>query len=159
MRTLILLRHASAEPLAAGQADADRSLSERGRHEAEASGRWLAEHELLPERTVCSPSARTRQTAELAGAGLGGLDVVEDARIYEATPGELIRVIDAHADCGRLLLVGHNPGIEQLLALLTEGASDAGRGLPTSGVAVLDFDGGTAVEPGCAQLVAYWRPE
>ena len=81
MRELILLRHAHAEPAAAGQDDAARPLSAIGREEAAAAGDWLRSHGARPDRVLCSPSTRTRQT--LAGLGdLSTVEVREDAAIY-----------------------------------------------------------------------------
>ena len=62
MRELILLRHAHAEPAAAGQADIDRPLSAQGLAEAEAAGRWLAAQGLVPDRVLCSPARRARES-------------------------------------------------------------------------------------------------
>ena len=158
MRTLILLRHAHAEPAAAGQADIDRALSAEGLAEAEAAGRWLAQQGLTPDRVLCSPSRRTRETLE---AVLGAVGYVEQRlvdRIYEATPGTLAGLVDDHADAGRLLVVGHNPGLEQLVALMHSGQSGDYRGMPPAGVAVLDFPVDAVVEPGVARLSAFWWP-
>ncbi|MGN2253378.1 SixA phosphatase family protein [Frateuria sp. GZRe12] len=156
MQELILLRHAEAQP-ATGDGDHDRSLSPRGEQEALAAGRWLASHGARPDRVLCSPSLRTRRTAELAMRAL-----VPDAAIgladevYEATPGELLALLDQHADARCVLLVGHNPGIERLVALLVEGRSDEFRGMPPAGLAVLHLQG--ALEPGNARLDAFWSP-
>jgi phosphohistidine phosphatase SixA len=76
--------------------------------------------------------------------------------IYDATPGELLALLDQHADAGTVLLVGHNPGMERLVALLVEGRSDEFRGMPPGALAVLHLDG--ALEPGNARLDAFWSP-
>jgi phosphohistidine phosphatase SixA len=78
------------------------------------------------------------------------------AEIYNATPGELLALLDQHGDAKTLMLVGHNPGIERLVALLVEGRSDEFRGMPPAGLAVLHLDG--ALEPGSARLDAFWSP-
>ena len=62
MRQLILLRHAHAESAGAGEDDAGRPLSATGREEAQAAGKWLREHGIHPDRVLCSPTTRTRQT-------------------------------------------------------------------------------------------------
>jgi len=155
-REIVILRHAQAEPGAAAQRDFDRALSERGRDEAKAVARWFSEHGLRFDRVVSSPAARARETAELAVPA--GTSVELDAAVYDATPGTLLTVLDRHAGGGRTLLVGHNPGLEQLVALLTEGRSDECRGLPTAGVACLALAEDATVEPGAAQLRAFWSP-
>lgn len=152
-RELILLRHAHAESAKAGGNDATRPLSARGIAEAEDAGAWLREHRALPARVLCSPALRTRQTLERA---LGEVDAVIEPRIYEATAGALIELIDEHADAERLLLVGHNPGFETVVALLTTGQSGDFRGIPPGGIAWLELDG--AAEPGAGRLKAFWAP-
>ncbi len=158
MRELILLRHAHAEPASAGQADLDRPLSPEGLAEAEAAGRWLAEHKLVPDCVLCSPSRRTRETLEAVLATVGYVDQRLDERIYDATPGTLAEVVDEHRQTERLLLVGHNPGLEHLAALMHSGQSGDYRGMPPGGVVVLSLPAGAAIEPGVASLSAFWWP-
>jgi phosphohistidine phosphatase len=158
MRTLILLRHAHAEPAATGQTDLDRPLSPEGLAEAETAGRWLATNGLTPDRTLCSPARRTRETLEAVLAAIGYVEQRLVDAIYEATPGTLTGLLDEHQDVERLLLVGHNPGLERLLALLHSGQSGDYRGMPPGSVAVLEFPDGAAIEPGAARLSAFWWP-
>ena len=158
MRELILLRHAHAEAASTGQADLDRPLSPIGLAEAEAAGRWLKENNLLPDCVLCSPARRTRETLE-AVLGITGFveKRLEDA-VHGATPGTLMGLIVARGDVDRLLVVGHNPGLEQLVALLSEGTSSDYRGMPPGGIAVLSVDGKASIEPGVATLTAFWWP-
>lgn len=158
MRELILLRHAHAEPASAGQADLDRPLSAEGLAEAEAAGRWLGQQKLIPDCVLCSPSRRTRETLEAVLAAIGYVDQRIEPSIYEATPGTLIALADAHRDVGRLMLVGHNPGFEQLAALMHSGQSGDYRGMPPGGIAVLHVPADAALEPGVARLDAFWWP-
>ena len=158
MRELILLRHAHAEPGAAGQADFDRPLSSQGLAEAEAAGRWLVDQGLVPDRVLCSPARRTRETLEAVLAVAGYAEQRLEPAIYEATPGTLFGVLQAHEEAQRLMLVGHNPGMERLLALLHSGKSGDYRGMPTAAVAVLLLPLETAIEPGAARLAAFWWP-
>lgn len=158
MRELILLRHAHAEPAAAGQADLDRPLSSEGLAEAEAAGRWLAEQNLVPDCVLCSPARRARETLEAVLGAVGYVEQrVEDA-IYEGTSGTLIALADNLCEVPRLMLVGHNPGLEQLAALLHSGQSGDHRGMPPGGVAVLSMPANAALEPGIAKLSAFWWP-
>ncbi|HEY0178122.1 MAG TPA: histidine phosphatase family protein [Dokdonella sp.] len=158
VREMILLRHAHADPVMSGQDDIARVLSLRGEAEADAAGAWLKQHAAAPDRVLCSPSARTRETCERVLAAIGYADLRVDARIYAATPATLIRVMDEHADASSLLLVGHNPGLENLVALLTEGTSDSGRGIPPGGVAWLELPDGGGIEPGTAKVRHFWWP-
>lgn len=157
MRQLILLRHAHAESAAAGQDDLGRPLSETGLAEARAAGDWLREHGLRPDRVLCSNATRTRDTLAALG-DIGAGEVYEDASIYEASPGTLAALADANRDAERLLLVGHNPGLEQLAALMHSGQTGDYRGMPPGGIAVLDLPADVNIEPGIASLSAFWWP-
>lgn len=151
-RELILLRHAHAENGKPGEEDAQRALSARGIIEANDAGKWLATHP-KPTLVLCSPAQRARET--LAHA-LPGIDATIEPRIYDATAGELVSLVDEHQDTARLMLVGHNPGFETLVALLVTGQSGDFRGIPPAGVAWIDLDG--AVEPGAGKLKVFWAP-
>lgn len=157
MRELILLRHAHAEPAATGQDDRDRPLSATGLAEARGAGDWLRQHGLRPDRVLCSPALRTRQTLAALGE-LGCSDVREEPAIYAASPGTLAALADAHADAACLLIVGHNPGLERLAALLYSGQSGDYRGMPPGAIAVLAFPMDAAIEPGAARLARFWWP-
>ena len=158
MRELILLRHAHADAVMTGQSDAERPLSEEGRKEAAAAARWLKAQGLVPDRMLVSPARRTRETAAAVLAELGAVDQREEAAIYEASPGELAALADQNREVRRLLLVGHNPGLEQLAALMHSGQSGDYRGMPPGAIAVLRLPADAAVEPGVASLVAFWWP-
>lgn len=158
MFELILLRHAYALPAQPGQADLERPLSAEGRAEADAVAAWLKTHARLPDRVLHSPARRTRETCERVLAVLGYSDHREDERIYAATPGDLFSVIEDNSEAQRLLLIGHNPGLEQVAALLSTGQSSEHRHLPPAGLVVLHLPRGVALEPGIATPVAYWLP-
>ena len=152
-REIILLRHAHADNGGAGSDDAARPLSARGTTEARDAGHWLREHHALPATVLCSPARRAMQTLDTA---LGDTARKLEPRIYEATAGELASLIDEHSETPRLLLVGHNPGFETLVALLVTGQSGDFRGVPPGGVAWLEIDG--LAEPGAGVLKAFWSP-
>lgn len=158
MRELILLRHAHAEPATPGQADLDRPLSPVGLAEAEAAGKWLKENNLLPDCVLCSPSRRTRETLESVLTTIGNVEKRLEDRIFDATPGTLVELVDERRDIDRVMIVGHNPGLERLVALMTEGTSSDYRGMPPAGVAVLGFPRDATIEPGVASLNAFWWP-
>ncbi len=155
MSVLYLLRHAHAEPAIPGQPDSARPLSDIGQAEADAAGHHLF---ALPRplRVLCSPARRARETAERVLAVLGYIDTRHEPRIYEATPGDLIGVLDENLDAGNLLLVGHNPGLERLMALLSTGQSGLNRGMSPGSLATLTLSSG--IEPGSASLTEFWSP-
>ncbi|QOW22122.1 MULTISPECIES: SixA phosphatase family protein [Lysobacteraceae] len=158
MRELILLRHAHAEHATAGQADIDRPLSAEGLAEAEAAGRWLEERNMAPDRVLCSPARRTRETLEAVLGVIGYVEQRIQEEIYEAEPGALIALADNSPGVERLMLVGHNPGLELLAALLYSGRTGDYRGMPPGSVAVLSIPDGARLEPGVARLDAFWWP-
>ena len=164
-RRLVLIRHAKAE--AAGSSDAARSLAARGRRDAAAVGRWLAEHGIEPDLVVISPAQRTRETWALALRNLGAASprATIDPRIYENTTEDLLAVMqEAEADINTLLIVGHNPSIEQVAFALDDGSGPASReemrgGFPTSALAVLSVPGDWAdVGPDKATLEHFAAP-
>lgn len=158
IRELILLRHAQAEPGGPGDDDGARGLSPSGEVEADQVGVWLKTQGAAPDRVLCSPAARARATCERALEALGGEHaIIDDPRIYEATPASLLAILDEQPDSGCVLLVGHNPGLENLVALLSDGASDSGRGMPPAAVAWLGLPRG-ALEPGTAEVRHFWWP-
>lgn len=140
-RTLILLRHAKSD-WEGRQADLDRPLAARGIREAPQAGTRLAGLIRRIDLAVVSPAARARATWDLAAAELPEvpLSLIDD-RVYAATGGELLAVVRTLPDEAHVVvLVGHNPGFEDLAARLT-GTSVA---LPTSALAVIAWDGSWA---------------
>jgi phosphohistidine phosphatase len=128
MKTLWLLRHAKASPGADGQADRDRPLNARGREAAGRIGRYLAARGVRPDLVLCSPSLRTRETIELVAGQLGSVPAIEfEEQLYLASERTLLEQIGrASDDLASLLLVGHNPGLEQLaLELAARGNAGA----------------------------------
>jgi phosphohistidine phosphatase len=121
MKTLFLLRHAKAENSAAALTDPSRALNERGRIEAQAVGTFLKKQNLKLDLVLCSTAVRARETTELVlAAAEVTTNVRYDGRIYEASPLRLLEVIaEIEDDRNSVLLVGHNPGMEELLQLLT----------------------------------------
>src|SRR5215510_14915820 len=174
-RTLVLFRHAkSAWP---DVADHDRPLARRGIRAAPAMGRWLREAGLLPGQVLCSTARRARETWQFAQAGLAATPPVTfDARIYEAAATDLLAVIrEVPAATGTLLLIGHNPAIEDLALLLAappDAAAGSGPGgsrpgdlermrakFPTAAIAVLGLAGTwPGLAPGRARLTAFVTP-
>ncbi|MFJ9118439.1 SixA phosphatase family protein [Streptomyces sp. NPDC102394] len=166
LRRLVVLRHAkSAWP--AGVPDHERPLAPRGRRDAPAAGRALAETDCLPDLALCSTAVRARQTWELASAQWGTPPPVRrDARLYAAEAADLLDVVrEVSPEVETLLLIGHNPGLEDLvLELAGDGLDDAldevREKFPTSAIAVLAWYGTTwrTLAPGAALLTSMIVP-
>jgi phosphohistidine phosphatase len=146
MRRLLLLRHAKSERLTLGADDMARKLSSRGRDDAPRIGTYMARHGLIPDRAIISPSARTRETWDLvAGAFAERPPHVLDERLYEAGPEAILEVIrECRKAAPNLLVVGHNPGLQESAKLLiATGDAEARRRLnekfPTAALAVIEF--------------------
>lgn len=160
---LLVMRHAKSD-WTDGHPDFERPLNRRGKRAAPRMGRWLNEEGLVPDRVVASPAQRVVETvAGLAEAcPISTVDTVWDRRIYEASLSTLLDVLlERSGGTRRLLLVGHNPGLEQLVAHLGEGAAGAQAvtAFPTAAVALFDVpDGWDLREPGSANLVRLVRP-
>ena len=164
-RRLILLRHAKSDwP---DVPDRERPLAKRGRRDAPVVGRWLRGHGYLPDTVICSVARRTRQTWKLVAPELGGSpSVTFEPRAYAASALTLLYLVqELPGTCRAALLIGHNPGIEDLAAHLAEAPDAAGapppRGLrfPTAAVAVLEFAGDWPdLAPGQARLLDFATP-
>lgn len=161
-RSLVLLRHAKTER-PDGVADVERPLTGRGHADAAAAGAWIAHCGYSPDLVICSPAKRTRQTwhgaalgmAE-AAAGLTGMPgsraasstevppanpliVRYEADVYDGSARDLLEIVRAVGpDVSTVLLVGHNPAISELSALLDPSDPE---GLRTSGMAVHRLSG------------------
>jgi phosphohistidine phosphatase len=136
-RTLILLRHAKSD-WSAGLPDLRRPLSDRGRRQAPEAGRWLAAHAEPIDLAVVSPARRAGSTWELTAAELTAPPPIRtDDRVYAASDRELLTVLRAlPSDAATVVLVGHNPGLEELVNLLTGEPVP----MPTSALAVLTLE-------------------
>ncbi len=155
----MLVRHATAG-WATGQADFDRVLTPAGCHCAEEMARHLQQSGVLVDDVVSSPAPRARATAVAMAAELTGGRLREDERIYEAPCGRLLDVLAATpATVGRLMLVGHNPGLSHLADYLL--GEPRVVDMPTGCVVWLHLRpdvSWTALVPGCATLGRLWRP-
>jgi phosphohistidine phosphatase len=161
-RRLVVVRHSKAEQ--AGETDHARRLIDRGRSDAEAAGRWLAEKNVVPDHALVSAAPRARETWDALSAGAGwSVEPVLDEGLYSAGPDTALDLIrGTPADAGVVVVVGHNPTIAQLAQLLDDGEGDPeactamASGFPTSAVAVFEYDGAWAdLDLTSARLVAF----
>ncbi|MFJ9077829.1 SixA phosphatase family protein [Streptomyces sp. NPDC102278] len=164
-RRIVLLRHAKAEW--SDGSDHERPLAERGRHDAPAAGRKLAQTGIAFDLALCSTAARTRETWKLAVQELPHRPkTTYEERLYEASPGELIALLnETPDDIADLLVIGHNPGMHALADALSGSAQGDAlsrmhrSAFPTSALAVVSFTGPwKSLEHGVGTLLDYWTP-
>ena len=136
--TLVLLRHAKSD-WSGDEADADRPLARRGLRQAPQAGGWLVAHVDRIDLAIVSTARRARSTWDLVSAELGEPPPTRlDDDVYAASAGELLAIIRRlDEQLGTVVLVGHNPGLEDLAEWLTGGSVR----LPTSALAVIELDG------------------
>jgi len=162
--TLYLLRHAKAGWALPGMRDFDRPLDSTGNADAEMVGNTMRDRHYIPEITICSNAARARQTLEgIAGAADTGRVVFMD-KLYSEDSAGYLEIIQRHGTHDSILIIGHNPMMEDL-ALAVAGSGDEAAlsmlhlGFPTSGLAVIEFAGGlTNAAPGKGHLSAFLTP-
>jgi phosphohistidine phosphatase len=146
MDRLILLRHGKAEPDSASGDDFDRRLASRGERESNEMGARLADMGFTPDVALVSPAARARGTWEQAGTHFPNAETRFDDALYHADTAAIRHAVKAASEAKTLMVVGHNPGLQDLTVQLLEeaGASPgliarAQRSFPTATAAVFLF--------------------
>jgi phosphohistidine phosphatase len=161
MKTLLVLRHAKSSWDHTALDDHERPLNTRGQRDGPRMGELVREHRLIPDIIISSDAVRARRTAEAvakAAHHTGG--VLLDPRLYAASPSDIVAVLreTRETNAGTVMIVGHNPGLEELVTLLTGERQD----LPTAALAQIglpidrwrDLDVSTR-----GMLLGHWRPK
>jgi phosphohistidine phosphatase len=141
VKRLVLMRHAKSSWDEPATADHDRPLSARGLRDAPHMGERLAQRGIRPDLVLTSTAERARRTAALVERALdaGTLPTVTEARIYMASPAEILAVMNELDDAyGDVLVIGHNPGMTALVNLLLPHLELDN--LPTAGVVAVDCE-------------------
>jgi phosphohistidine phosphatase len=164
VKTLLVMRHAKSDRSNPGLPDHDRPLGKRGRADAARIATWLQVRQLEPDHVSCSTARRTRDTVDLLAPALGRAQPCFADTLYLANAHELLDHVRGLPDGSvRALLVGHNPGLQQLVLHLLP-RSPARRpleeGFPTAAVAVLalPITAWSEARAGAAELVASVTP-
>lgn len=162
---LIIMRHAKSDWSEESCSDFERPLTARGKKTAKQMGKWL-KHQYRIDRIICSPALRAKQTCQLVREQLRlpQNHIRWESGIYDASLNDLISVITKYsADIHTLLLIGHNPGLDQLLCYLSRdppSINSAGKLLTTAAIAVLDYgDAAITAQSGYACLQCLVRPK
>lgn len=159
MKSLLIMRHAKSSWKETDIPDFERPLNKRGKGDAPAMGELLKDRELIPQRILCSTAARARQTVDglLGTSGFHGEVVYLDS-FYMAESITYLESLRLLADdLERVMIVGHNPGLETLLQMLTGKVA----ALPTAAVAylALPINHWTELKPDTeAELAEFWIP-
>lgn len=159
MKTLLVLRHAKSSWKRPETSDHDRPLNKRGKRDAPRLGRLVAARGLRPDVIVSSTAKRARRTADEVAQHAGCEGAVQlDRRLYLASPDEIVDVVrGVGGSAPRVMVVGHNPGLEDLVASLT-GRSET---LPTAALAEIRLSIRTwkrLVASSAGTLAGVWRP-
>ncbi len=167
MKTLFLLRHAKSSWETEGQRDFDRPLNPRGRAAAAAMAQHIAAEHIVPDVVLVSPAVRTRQTAQLVHGGQTRWPAPRFVdEIYMASGETLLGLVRAAPpDAASLMLIGHNPGLEDLaFQLINTGAAELRQRLdekfPTATLCALVFEGDSweDIASKSATLTQFTRP-
>jgi phosphohistidine phosphatase len=146
MRRLMLLRHAKSDWAVPGARDHDRPLNPRGRESAPKMGAYMVRHALVPDLILASTATRVRETLDLLLPAFADVPkLVHDKRLYEAEAAALLAIVmETARPVHSLMLVGHNPALAELAALLIASGDVEMRQqllekFPTAALAVIDF--------------------
>ncbi len=161
-RRLILTRHAKSAWDDPTLADQNRPLNDRGRRSARALGDWMASRGYEPEEVLCSSAQRTQQTWEsVAGAALETRPLLRlEGGLYQASPDKMLAILKT-ATYPTVMILGHNPGISELAAMLPARAplDPDFRRYPTCATLVVDFqiESWAEVVPGLGSVMDFVR--
>ncbi|MBT3070096.1 histidine phosphatase family protein [Rhodomicrobium sp. Az07] len=168
MKTVTLFRHAkSGDKDNPNIDDFDRPLSDRGLKAAPKMGAALRDRGVRPDLVLCSPSVRTSQTLTLASAAAWDdpPKIDFDKKIYEASERTLLKLLrECPEDAGHIMLVGHNPGLQDLAVSLAQPGSDERHALkeklPTAAIVSFEFDADAwnDLEPGTGRVRLFLTP-
>jgi phosphohistidine phosphatase len=165
MKRLYLLRHAKSSWDDPTLADHDRPLAPRGRRAAKVMAKHLGRKGIAPELVLCSPSRRTRETLARIAQPLGkNADVRIEAELYAASAAALLEVLHEVPDeVESVMLIGHNPGMQDLALSLAGAGSEIPRlssKFPTAALATLELNGTwRELAPGSGELVSLVKPK
>jgi len=164
VKRVFLLRHAKSAWDDPTLRDRDRPLAPRGRKAAKRMGRWARKHDVRPQLVVCSSAVRARETLRRMLSELGEPEVWVEVTLYAASADTLLERVRALPDeVDDAMLVGHNPGLMDLVLLLARPGPQrdrAAENVPTGALAILDLEAGrwSDVTPGTATLTRFVVP-
>jgi len=161
-KQLLIMRHAKSSWKDMGQTDFERVLNKRGRRVAPQMGQYLVDQGAVPDKIISSSANRAALTTELVAeaAGVADADVQYVKYLYHAPADEYLEALERFdgENVERLMMVGHNPGLEELIYRLAK----AHEQMPTAAIARFDLgdkDWISIRKPFKAKLLSVWRPK
>ena len=156
MKRLLVLRHGKSDWDADFRADFDRPLAPRGKKAAVKMAAFIRDNSLTPEVVVSSPAERAARTAQIVTDNLGKVEIRYEPNIYGASSSELVRIVQGLPDdTSSVLIVGHNPGLEELVEVLTDAEYCV---LKTCSLAVIECESENWAGFAGASLVGPYHP-
>lgn len=161
---LLILRHAKSDWYSNFKQDFDRPLNKRGNKDAKNIGQWMNKQCLLPDTILCSPALRAKKTLEHVTDSFNNIEFQIDypEALYLADLSTLLEAIQSiPGNTSRLMLVGHNPGLEELLCYLSKSSmplTSNGKLLTTANLAILNLADVRKLTKNCAELENLIRP-
>jgi len=158
VKRLWILRHAKSSWDYPGLADHDRPLASRGRKAAKRIARWADANDVRPDLVLCSTAVRAQSTLDLVRPGLGGPEERVERGLYHAAVDDVLELVAATDDgVAGVLLIGHNPALHELAAVLAPPGPDA---FPTGALAEirLGIDRWEELEPRCGVIEQFVVP-
>jgi phosphohistidine phosphatase len=157
-RRLYVLRHAKSSWDDPGVSDHDRTLAPRGLKATRLLAKHLRERDIRPDLVLCSTAVRAQETLE--GIGLDGQRAIEE-ELYTASAGQWIARLNKVPDeTESVIVIGHNPALQQLVLALAGGDEEVESKFPTAALATLRVEcAWSEMQPGCAELTELVRPK
>jgi phosphohistidine phosphatase len=163
-KQLYIFRHAKSSWDSGASDDFSRPLNKRGEKDVPRMGKWMRREGLVPEHVISSPAMRARQTAvDLCQAMGSDTNAIHfEQNLYLADVDTLVEVIaTAPEEANSIMLVGHNPGLEELVEYLVPETVELfhGKLLPTATLCIIELNSWQTVSRGCGQLLKIMRPK
>ncbi|MBL1321748.1 MAG: histidine phosphatase family protein [Methylophaga sp.] len=161
--TLYLMRHAKSDWSGSGSSDFERPINERGKRSALIIGQWLLDNEHIPQHIVSSSAVRAKQTTELATSIISPEIISYEKELYLASVETLLHLIQTYkTGLNSLMVVAHNPGLEELVEYLIVKSEQSGSGITsmtTANMAIFEYsDNQFDIKNDKGRLIEFIRP-
>lgn len=161
---LYIMRHAKSDWDAAGSSDFDRPINKRGNKNAIRIGKWMTENDHIPEKILASPALRAKQTIELVVDQIDSLnkkDISYEEDLYLASIDSLLENINIYKDgINSLMVVAHNPGLEELIHFLDGNTDSQYKSMTTANLVIFEYtDNQFDVETDKANVIEFIKPK